>query len=162
MISSLACFPFCPVCKNWICSTHPCKTQDNLWPELSSPAFAAPSNAFPIHLAHSLESLPSHKRPALTPWSRKNARVCLQRVWVIPSALDYLAAPLLTVPVEKVICAAVCWGGRVGWPLRVWLAVWRLLQAWVLSLTGCLGWPGQVSPSTDQAFIPPSPCSFGS
>ena len=57
-----------PGCRNWICSTHPCKTRDNLWPELSLPAFAARSDAFsPLILARSLKkSLPCHKQAVLT------------------------------------------------------------------------------------------------
>lgn len=64
-------------------------------------------NAFPTHLAHSLKSLPSHRRPCKHD-DHKKWPPCLQRGWVIPSALGYLAAPLLTVPVEKDISAVVC------------------------------------------------------
>lgn len=36
---------------------------------------------------------------------------------------------------------------RVGWSLRIRSMVWRLLQAWVLSLSACLAWPGQLGPT---------------
>lgn len=139
--------------------THPCKTRDNLWPELSSPAFSPCSNSFPTHLAHSLKSLPSL---LLTRWSHKMTALPTERLsdpisvrlpgWPLsPSWLRslYLLRETLLQRYAK----------AEGWD-DPWGFGWRCEGS---SRPECspshrvsrLTWP--VRPSTDQAFILPSP-----
>lgn len=79
---------------------------------------------------------------------------------MIPSALGYLAAPLLTVPVEKDISVAVCKeGGMTPEGLLDGVKAPPGLSAfsyWV----SCLTW--LVRLNTDQAFIPASPAASAS
>lgn len=141
MISSLARFTFCPCNKNWICSTHPCKKQDNLWPELSSPAFPPQSNSFPTHLAYSLKSLPSTK---LTWWSHKMTALPTERLSDPISVGLPGCPPAHCTCWERHYCSGMLRqeGGVTPEGLVDGVKAPPGLSA--LSLTGCLAWPGQL------------------
>lgn len=157
MISSLACFTFCPWSRNWICSTHPCKTQDNLWPELSSPAFAVQSNPNPIHLGHSLKSLPSHLSEHANMMITTIDRPAWREVewfhqrWVtwLPSCSLYLLRKTLVHWYREEKEGGMTHEGLVDGV--------KVLPPGLSALSGYLAWPGNLGLSTDKAFFPTGP-----
>lgn len=129
-----------PATKIGFFSTHPCKKQDNLWPELSSPAFPPQSNSFPTHLAYSLKSLPSTK---LTWWSHKMTALPKKRLSDPISVGLPGCPPAHCTCWERHYCSGMLRqeGGVTPEGLVDGVKAPPGLSA--PSLTRCLAWPGQ-------------------